>query len=654
MIVLQASHIQKQYDGHEVLRDASLVVQSGDHVALVGANGAGKSTLLRIVTGHEQPDAGDVSIARNANIGYVSQFIETDGATTVFNYVAETFSELTAMERKLRAMEEDMARPEVYGDERRFNEVSTAYDSLRQAFADANGYAVEARVRRVLDGLRFPPAMHAQSVSSLSGGQKTRLSLAKLLAWEPDLLILDEPTNYLDTDTITWLEGYLSAYEGALLLVSHDRWFLDKTASRVTELEDGATTDYTGNYSRYIELKASQFEQDLKRYESQQKEIARMETFIQKNLVRATTTKRAQSRRNMLERMIRLEKPNAATPRMAMRFTIGRESGKDVLRVENVKVGYPGKSLPGPLNFYMARGWRVAILGPNGIGKTSFLKALTGKLQPLQGSVEWGAHVQVGWYDQEQANLHPGKTVLQEIWDDFPALDMTTIRTALGRFLFRGEEVEKPVSALSGGERSRVSLCRLMLQQPNVLVMDEPTNHLDLMAKEVLEDALQDYEGTLLFVSHDRYFIDALATHVLVLSDDGFRIFLGNYSDYMQKVRDEEKWRDEADEPTNIRNGSHPPTGAAAPPSQSGKRQIRSADLRKLRSQVEQLEVQISTLEERQTTIGQALTEAAMAQDVERTLALQEELRQVECEHTAAVEAWESAAVELEELESGQ
>lgn len=656
MILVQASHIAKQYDGHEVLLDASLIVQSRDHVALVGANGAGKSTLLRILLGQEQLDTGDISMAKGTTIGYVAQFVEADLDTTVFEYVAEAFAELTAMEARLRELELEMALPEIYNNARRFQELSSVYDNLRQVFTDADGYAVEARIRRVLDGLRFTPDMHPRRIEDLSGGQKTRLALARLLAWQPELLILDEPTNYLDTETLTWLENYLQGYEGALLLVSHDRYFLDKVATSVYELDNGKTIHYVGNYSQYIETKANQLEQDIRRYEAQQKEIVKMKTFIQKNIVRATTTKRAQSRRNMLERMNRLEMPSAKTPKLALRFSTKRESGKDVLRVTDVMVGYPGKILPGPLNFYMAKGQRVAILGPNGIGKTSFLKTLVGQMNPLQGTFTWGAHVQIGYYDQEQSQLHNDKTVLQEVWDDYPQLELTTIRTALGRFLFRGEDVDKPVASLSGGERSRLALCRLMLQQANVLIMDEPTNHLDLLSKEVLEDALQDYEGTLLFVSHDRYFIDALATHILQLDDSGFQNYLGNYSEYMAKRADEEKWQIAVDsqpqDKTDRSKGQSPDHATPDHATKEQKRHIRSADVRKLRELVERLETRISQVEDRQEAIGVELSEAASAQDVEKMLSLQEESGRLEEDHGQLLTDWESAAAELEELDS--
>jgi ATP-binding cassette subfamily F protein 3 len=669
-----------------VLKDASVIVQSGDRVALVGANGAGKSTLLRILMGEESVDSGDVSIAKGTTIGYVSQFVHADCDDTVFEYVAATFEEIFRLESRLRQLELDMAKPEIYEDARKFAEISAAYDRLQKEFTDKDGYATESRIRKVLAGLNFPSEMHGMKVQSLSGGQKTRLSLARLLAWQPDILVLDEPTNYLDTDTLTWLEDFLQTYSGSILMVSHDRYFLDKVATVIYELDAGTTTRYVGNYTAFVEEKAARFESDLKRYEAQQKEIARMETFIQKNIARSTTTKRAQSRRKMLERMVRLEKPSTQTPKMALRFTCKRTSGKDVLRISNLVIGYPDKVLAGPIDLYVPRGERIAIIGPNGIGKTTFLKAIAGRNEPLRGEIQWGTHTDIGYYDQEQSDLDEHKTVLSQIHDEFPMLNLTTVRTALGRFLFRGEDVNKPVAALSGGERSRLALCRLMLTESNVLILDEPTNHLDLLAKEVLEDALEEYEGTLIFVSHDRYFIDALATTVLVMSENGLKSYIGNYSDYLRKRADEEKWdaADESSVGTGAKSGAtaaggaksssaqHPsqtlgtettnsgPTGSLGPsstaapstPSSGGRRVVRSADLRKLRDKVAQIEAQIEANETRQSEIHQLLCDATVTQDVAKTIELNQELESLMKLHETLLSEWENVAAELEALES--
>lgn len=660
MIVLQANHIAKQFDGHDVLQDASIQVQDGERVALVGANGAGKSTLLGILIGETQADAGEVSRAKGAVVGYVSQFLDCDEDTTVFQFMEHAFAHISEMEQTLRKLEQEMSNPDVYSDEDRFASVSSAYDRLVRAFDEAGGYAVEARIRRVLAGLRFPAEMYGQAVGRLSGGQKTRLSLARLLASEPSLLVLDEPTNYLDVETLSWLESELINYAGAVLVVSHDRYFLDQIATAVVELDRGVTTRYPGNYSTYVETAALRLAQDAVRYEAQQKEIARVEQFVQKNIARATTTKRAQSRRKWLERLERLDAPKSGGPKLTLRFQCSHASGKDVLALQDLVIGYPSRRLAGPLNLQVARGQRIAIVGPNGIGKTTLLRTLLGQQPALEGIATWGSHVEIGYYDQEQADLDEQKTVLAQIWDEHPGLDQTTVRTALGRFLFRGEDVEKPVAALSGGERSRLSLCRLMLRQANVLLFDEPTNHLDLPAKEVLEDALQDYEGTILLVSHDRYFIDAIATDVLVVSEDGCRLYLGNYTDYKWKLQSDaaeaariESPAPPADTSVSAQSASATTTDAQGQDVEDvpAQRRVRSADLRKLRERVLQLEEQIAKSETHKGDLEQALVDAGMAQDFVRVGELQQQLEEVTETLVAFVSEWETAAAELEELE---
>ncbi|WDL95464.1 ABC-F family ATP-binding cassette domain-containing protein [Alicyclobacillus sp. ALC3] len=711
MIVLSANHVEKQFDGHVVLTDASIVVQTGERVALVGANGAGKTTFLHILVGDETADTGDISLGKGVSLGFVSQFLDASPDTTLEAFMQHGFAELYQMETRLHELEHAMASPEVYQDEARFTAVSAEYDRLQRSFEEQGGYAVEAQIRRVLTGMQFPVEMHTQTVGSLSGGQKTRLSLARLLATTPDLLVLDEPTNYLDVETLSWLEDELRSYRGAVLVVSHDRYFLDQIANVTYELDRGRTTRYIGNYSDYVETAAERMAQDVERYEAQQAEIARIEQFVAKNIVRASTTKRAQSRRKWLEKLERIDAPRTSSARLALSFHAERASGKDVLNLRDLVVGYPDNRLAGPINLQVARGQRVAILGPNGIGKTTLLRTLIGRHAALAGTVTWGSHVQIGYYDQEQADLDLKKTVLDQVWDEHPRLDQTTIRTALGRFLFRGNDVDKPVAALSGGERSRLALCRLMLQQANVLLFDEPTNHLDLPAKEVLEDALQDYEGTILFVSHDRYFIDAIATHLLQVDPTSCRVFIGNYSDYRWKRQQEalEAAREatggsagnagnvgaRTSEVRNAGAGGAGNAGAAgngigrtispelapssggagparsmdesakwaavtptngAPSARPDERptapvRVRSADLRKLRAKVEKLEAAVIEAEERKAEIEQAMVDAGLAQDFERGAQLERDLDAANSACTATMSAWEEAAAELEEME---
>lgn len=661
MIVLQASHISKQFDGTDVLLDASVVVQTGDRVALIGHNGAGKSTLLRVLTGEVLADSGEVHVARETSVGYVSQFISAEPKSSVYAYVREVFSSLLEMEAQIRSLESHMADPNVYENERRFKEVSSKYAALVESFEASGGYAADAKVRRVLDGMQFPPHMHNQSIESLSGGQKTRLSLARLLAWQPDVLIMDEPTNYLDTKTLTWLEDYLKTYAGALVLVSHDRYFLDAVATSIVELEAGRTKAFVGNYSAYVDAKSIQLEVEQKRFEAQQQEIARLDAFVEKNIVRASTTKRAQSRRKLLEKLVRFEKPSTSVRKIALSFSTNRTSGKDVLQINNLSIGFPQKVLFSGFNMYVSRGQRVAMIGPNGIGKTTLLTTLIGRRPPLAGTVQWGTHVDLGYYDQEQAGLNMHKTVLSQIWDEYPDFDTTTIRTALGRFLFRGEDVEKPVQGLSGGERSRLNLCRLMLQGANVLVLDEPTNHLDLLAKEVLEDALENYEGTILFVSHDRYFIDAIATHIALIDETGLHIYIGNYTEYLLKRKEEERLAAEQAErevsessEAGSRNRSLQNATMESSTTRVARTRIRSSDLRKAKQKVLDLEAEMARLETKQNEIAQAQSEAAMRQDVTRLRVLQEEVEQTEQALTHTLSAWEQAVIEVETLEDGQ
>ncbi|MGZ4163769.1 MAG: ABC transporter ATP-binding protein, partial [Tumebacillaceae bacterium] len=538
MILVQANDIRKSYGTDVILDGVSIVVQDRERVGLIGVNGAGKSTLLKIIAGEITPDSGSIHIGKETTVGYLAQTSSIDSERTIWDEMITVYADVHRIEAKMRELEQQMAEPSIYENEAKFAALSEQYARLTQEFTDKDGFAVDAKVRSILHGLDFPEPMHGRLVNSLSGGQKTRLQLGKHLLTQPQLLILDEPTNYLDIRTLTWLEDYLKSYPGALLMVSHDRYFLDSLINVIYEMERGHTRRWRGNYSEFLEQKAAEMEQQQKRYDQQQSEIAKMEDFIRRNIARATTTKRAQSKRKALEKIDRIDRPMLSQEQAHFSFNIDKQSGNEVLSVRDVSLGYGEKVLSSGLDLNVYRGERIALIGPNGIGKTTLLKAINGRWEQLAGQIKLGTNVSVGYYTQEQEDLHPEKNILNELWDAFPKLEMTRVRTVLGNFLFSGDDVLKPISALSGGEKSRVALAKLMLLNANFLILDEPTNHLDLLSKEVLENALDNYPGTLLFISHDRYFVNRLATRVVELSATGVTSYLGNYDDYVEKLEE--------------------------------------------------------------------------------------------------------------------
>ncbi|KOR82485.1 ABC-F family ATP-binding cassette domain-containing protein [Paenibacillus solani] len=549
-MLLQANGITKLYGVTPVLDKINLQVLERERIGLVGVNGAGKSTLLKILAGEMSYDGGQIFKAKETTVGYLAQNSGLQSDSSIWGEMLDVFSPLLEMERELRQMEEQIADPKSSDDPKRYQELLDRYAIRSDWFKDQGGYEIETRIRSVLHGMGFGSFSPDTPIATLSGGQKTRLALAKILLQAPDLLMLDEPTNHLDIATLTWLEDYLRGYSGSLLVVSHDRYFLDRLVTTIVEIERRHSTKYTGNYSRYIELKAAEYESQLKQYEKQQDEISRMETFIQRNLVRASTTKRAQSRRKALEKMERLDKPLGDLKKAHFSFEGEYMSGKDVLHVRDLSLAFEqNKLLFQYVSFDLSRGETVALIGPNGVGKSTLLKCLIGTLKPAAGSFQWGTKVKIGYYDQEQSELNPSKTVLEELWGTYPHMEEARIRTVLGNFLFSGEDVLKKISSLSGGEKARVSLAKLMLLEANMLILDEPTNHLDLFAKEVLESALMDYEGTLLFISHDRYFLNKMAERIIELHPDGTQHFLGNYDDYTEKKQEILDMNDEPTEP---------------------------------------------------------------------------------------------------------
>lgn len=535
LILLQVNGLSKLYGAETILANIKLEVQTRDRIALVGRNGAGKSTLLKIIAGELSHDGGEIIKPKDVSIGYLAQNTGLETTLTIWDEMLTVFSHLQQMETKLRRLEHEMGQEENFSNTATYERLLADYDQLQLDYKDQGGYQYEADIRSILSGLGFPAETHQTTISTLSGGQKTRLALGKLLLTKPDLLILDEPTNHLDINTLTWLEQYLQGYPGAILIVSHDRYFLDKLVTQVYEISNKESRRYVGNYSKYLDLKAALYEQEMKRYEKQQEEIAKLEDFVQKNIARASTTKRAQSRQKQLDRMELLTRPLGDSKSASFHFDIEKQSGNDVLQIKDVSIGYDKEPIIEHVNMRLTRGDSVALVGPNGIGKSTLLKSIVNKLNTLSGEVSFGSNVSIGYYDQEQANLTSSKRVLNELWDEYPLQPEKEIRTILGNFLFTGDDVLKPVSSLSGGQKARLALAKLMMQKSNLLILDEPTNHLDLNSKEILENALIDYPGTLLFVSHDRYFINRVTTTVVELSIDGAQEYLGDYDYYIEK-----------------------------------------------------------------------------------------------------------------------
>ena len=538
MIVLQVNQLTKSFIADEILSNVKLEVQHRDRVALVGRNGAGKSTLLKIIAGQMSYDSGDIIIPKDVRIGYLEQHAGLHSALTIWDEMMSIFTAIHEQEAKLRSLEHRMALPEIYENQEKYAQIMTEYDQLQHDFKEAGGYQYEADTRSVLHGMQFFENDYQKPIASLSGGQRTRLALAKLLLSKPDLLILDEPTNHLDIATLSWLEGYLKGYEGAILIVSHDRYFLDEIVTVVYEVSRQLVTRYVGNYSAYLTEKAKNFERDVKLYEKQQDEKAKLELFIQKNIARASTTKMAQSRRKKLANMTFIDSPEGDEKSANFGFTIDKQSGNDVLAIDDAAVGYEEKQIAENIKLRLFREDSVALVGPNGVGKSTLLKAIVKDIPLLAGQIRYGTNVTIGYYDQEQAKLTSHKSVLHELWDEWPLLNEGEIRSVLGSFLFSGNDVDKIVNDLSGGEKARLALAKLMMQKSNFLVLDEPTNHLDLDSKEVLENALLDYPGTLLFVSHDRYFINRIATKVVELSTTGSFEYLGDYNYYVEKKQE--------------------------------------------------------------------------------------------------------------------
>jgi len=644
MIILQVNGLTKSFSGTDILNNVRLEVQHRDRVALVGRNGAGKSTLLKIIAGEMSADSGDIIIPKGVRIGYLEQHAGIDSERTVWDEMMTVYEPLRKLEGRLRELEMQMADPAVYENSVEYERVMKEYDALQIEFKDSGGYQYESDCRSVLHGMRFYPEDYEKSVHLLSGGQKTRLALAKMLLSKPDLLILDEPTNHLDIETLGWLEKYLVSYEGAILIVSHDRYFLDQIVTVVYEVSRRKVTKYTGNYSAYLDEKAKNYERDRKLFEREATERAKLEDFIQRNIARASTSKMAKSRLKQLERTEWMDAPEGNEKSAAFSFDIDRQSGNDVLALRDVSIGYGDHPVSRHINLHAYKEDRIAIIGPNGIGKSTLLKTIVKKQPALDGEIRYGTNVQFGYYDQNQATIIGTGTVLQEIWDEWPLLNEKDVRSLLGRFLFSGEDVDKPVSSLSGGEKARLSLAKLMLEKSNTLVLDEPTNHLDLDSKEVLENALDDFPGTIIFVSHDRYFINRLATKVIDVNESGATEYLGDYDYFLEKKAEQAELL--AEDQATL--GIPLPGQTNAGRSESDKELKRQE--RKLTRNIEDAEKKMASLDEEMTHLQEELLNPEFADDHVKLMDLQARIDQLQEEHDLLAEQWLVWQEELELL----
>ena len=633
MIILQANKIERSFAGEVLFNNINLQVDERDRIALVGKNGAGKSTLLKILVGEEEPTSGEINKKKDISLSYLAQDSRFESENTIYDEMLHVFDDLRRTETQLRQMELEMA--EKSGED--LDKLMSDYDRLSENFRQAGGFTYEADIRAILNGFKFDESMWQMKIAELSGGQNTRLALAKMLLEKPNLLVLDEPTNHLDIETIAWLENYLINYSGALIIVSHDRYFLDKVATVTLDLTKHSLDRYVGNYSRFVEFKEQKLATEAKNYEKQQKEIAALEDFVNRNLVRASTTKRAQSRRKQLEKMERLDKPEAGKKSANITFQSEKTSGNVVLTVENAAIGYDGEILSEPINLDLRKMNAVAIVGPNGIGKSTFIKSIVDQIPFIKGEKRFGANVEVGYYDQTQSKLTPSNTVLDELWNDFKLTPEVEIRNRLGAFLFSGDDVKKSVGMLSGGEKARLLLAKLSMENNNFLILDEPTNHLDIDSKEVLENALIDFDGTLLFVSHDRYFINRVTTHVLELSENGSTLYLGDYDYYVEKKAEVEMTQAGEASTSNQAKETSPVNDYQA-------QKESQKEARKLMRQIESLEAEIEELETQSQAISEKMLET---NDAEKLMELQTELEKMSHRQEEAMLEWEELSEQV-------
>lgn len=638
-MLIQLNNVTKNFVVNEIFSNVKMEINDKDRVAIVGRNGAGKSTLLKIISGELSFDSGERTVSKNTTIGYLSQEFIVREDLSIYEEMITCFDEIISLEANLEKLSYELTPENIENDPGLLDR----FDRLQNEVLTHKDYHYKSKIESVLYGLDFTKDVFDKKISTFSGGEKTRLSMAKLLLSEPDLLILDEPTNHLDMENVAWLENYLSSYNGAIVIVSHDRYFLDKVVNVVYNLEFGKLKKYVGNYSKFLKQYEEDYEKQLKEFTSQQKDIKRLEEFVQKNIARASTSKMAKSRQKVLDKMELIDNPKKDDKAANIEFNIKEQSGRDVLMIENLKVGYDGKQVGNAYNFSVYKGDRIAIVGRNGIGKSTLIKTIAKKQNAIGGSVHYGSKVSLGYYDQKQAEFESSKTILNELWDEYPLMKEAEVRTVLGRFLFRGDSVLKIVRDLSGGEKARLQLAKLMLEKNNLLVLDEPTNHLDITSKQVLEDALENYEGTIVFVSHDRYFINKIANKVLDITGDDYNIYLGNYDYYLEKREQEliaKKLKEEKTDEVQEKVANDYVLG------KEEKKRIR-----KLERTREELLEKIESLEEKVSLVNNELTKEEVYTDAIKVQEYNEELRSLNQEIEDLNNTWLEIEEELESLQ---
>ena len=647
MILLQGQGLARHFGPDVLFENISLEVQERSRIALVGRNGTGKSTLLKILAGIEEPSLGMVSKKKDLSIGYLDQYASVDSENTIWEEMIELFNGVEALKKEALLIADKLGNPDVLANESLYQQTLTRYDDLQEQLNKMNAYGYEVEIRSVLHGFQFYPEDYDKPIQQLSGGQRTRLALAKILLEKHDILILDEPTNHLDIETLTWLEDYLKSSPISLLIVSHDQYFLDKVCQEVYEIHHHTCEYYKGNYSYYVNERENRFLLQQKAYEKQQEKIQKLEEFVAKNIVRASTTKRAQSRRKQLEKMERIEKPQSDSRSARFSFSVQKESGNQVLNVQDAFIGYDGHTLAGPINLNIRKQEAIAIVGPNGIGKSTLLKSLTQEIPWIAGESSFGANVQVGYYDQNLSGLNSKMTVLEELWSRHTTMPEKDIRTILGSFLFSGKDVEKSTAQLSGGEKARLALAKLSLEHDNFLLLDEPTNHLDIDSKEVLEQALIEYDGTICFVSHDRYFINQVATSILEITPEGSTLYLGDYDYYIEKKQELEALKQE--EATSVVQAEVALTDTKKNYLSSKEEQ---KQLRTLTRQVEQLEEKLHQIEQEISFVHEELTLEEVYTNPTRSTELQQTLQTLNESLEEVMMEWEEASLALEEFQA--